>query len=171
MSIPVVIVNKILTNRYLKKLKMLRELDNNQIEALLKDQLIGRLGCHSAGITYIVPVNYVYDGTNIYCHSAKGMKIDMMRQNPEICFEVDKIKDMTDWQSVIAWGRFEEITGIAEQQKVLQQLTDRITPYIIDDSVTREHGFVDNESDIGTTVELIMYKIIVDKKTGRFEAR
>ena len=150
---------------------MLRELDNNQIEALLKDQLIGRLGCHSAGITYIVPVNYVYDGTNIYCHSAKGMKIDMMRQNPEICFEVDKIKDMTDWQSVIAWGRFEEITGIAEQQKVLQQLTDRITPYIIDDSVTREHGFVDNESDIGTTVELIMYKIIVDKKTGRFEAR
>ena len=118
-----------------------------------------------------MPVNYVYDGTNIYCHSAKGMKIDMMRQNPEICFEVDKIKDMTDWQSVIAWGRFEEITGIAEQQKVLQQLTDRITPYIIDDSVTREHGFVDNESDIGTTVELIMYKIIVDKKTGRFEAR
>jgi nitroimidazol reductase NimA-like FMN-containing flavoprotein (pyridoxamine 5'-phosphate oxidase superfamily) len=150
---------------------MLRELDDNQIEALLKDQLIGRLGCHSAGVTYIVPVNYVYDGTNIYCHSAKGMKIDMMRKNPEICFEVDKIKDMTDWQSVIAWGRFEEITGIAEQQKVLQQLTDRITPYIIDDSVTREHGFVDEESDIGTTVELIMYKIIVSKKTGRFEDR
>jgi nitroimidazol reductase NimA-like FMN-containing flavoprotein (pyridoxamine 5'-phosphate oxidase superfamily) len=150
---------------------MLRELDDNQVEALLKDQLIGRLGCHSAGVTYIVPVNYVYDGTNIYCHSAKGMKIDMMRKNPEICFEVDKIKDMTDWQSVIAWGRFEEITGIAEQQKVLQQLTDRITPYIIDDSVTREHGFVDEESDIGTTVELIMYKIIVSKKTGRFEDR
>jgi nitroimidazol reductase NimA-like FMN-containing flavoprotein (pyridoxamine 5'-phosphate oxidase superfamily) len=150
---------------------MLRELDDNQIEALLKDQLIGRLGCHSAGVTYIVPVNYVYDGTNIYCHSAKGMKIDMMRKNPEICFEVDKIKDMTDWQSVIAWGRFEEITEIAEQQKVLLQLTDRITPYIIDDSVTREHGFVDEESDIGTTVELIMYKIIVSKKTGRFEDR
>ncbi|EHQ31043.1 pyridoxamine 5'-phosphate oxidase family protein [Mucilaginibacter paludis] len=150
---------------------MLRELDNNQIEALLKDQLIGRLGCHSAGVTYIVPVNYVYDGTNIYCHSVKGMKIDMMRQNPEICFEVDKIKNVTDWQSVIAWGKFEEITGMAEQQKVLQQLTDRITPFIIDDSVTREHGFVDNESDIGTTVELIMYKIVVDKKTGRFEAR
>ncbi|RKR84680.1 hypothetical protein BDD43_4930 [Mucilaginibacter gracilis] len=150
---------------------MLRELDKNQIETLLKDQLIGRLGCHSAGVTYIVPVNYVYDGTSIYCHSAKGMKIDMMRQNPEVCFEVDKIKDMTDWQSVIAWGKFEEITEMAEQQKVLQQLTDRITPYIIDDSVTREHGFVDNESDIGTTVELIMYKIVVNKKTGRFEAR
>lgn len=42
---------------------------------------------------------------------------------------------------------------------------------MIDDSVTREHGFVDEESDIGKTIELIMYKIIVSKKTGRFEDR
>jgi nitroimidazol reductase NimA-like FMN-containing flavoprotein (pyridoxamine 5'-phosphate oxidase superfamily) len=150
---------------------MLRELNDYQIEALLKDQLIGRIGCHTADVIYIVPVNYVYDGTNIYCHSAKGMKIDMMRENPSVCFEVDNIKDITNWQSVIVWGKFEEITEMDEKQKVLQKLTDRITPYIIDDSVTREHGFVDEESDIGTTVELIMYKIVVNKKTGRFEDR
>lgn len=47
---------------------------------------------------------------------------------------------------------------------MLQKLIDGITPYMIDDSVTHEHGFVDEESDIGTTVELIMYKIIVSKK-------
>ena len=150
---------------------MLRELNNTQIEALLKDQVTGRIGCHSAGLTYIVPINYVYDGINIYGHSAKGMKIDMMRKNPDVCFEVDSIKDVTNWQSVIAWGKFEEITEIAEKHNVLQKLTDRITPYIIDDSVTREHGFVDQESDIGATVELIIYKIVVHKKTGRFEDR
>ncbi|MEO8949537.1 MAG: pyridoxamine 5'-phosphate oxidase family protein [Mucilaginibacter sp.] len=150
---------------------MLRELKDTQIDALLKDQLIGRIGCHAAGITYIVPVNYVYDGINIYCHSAKGMKIDMMRKNPQVCFEVDHIKDITNWESVIAWGTFEEITDMTEKQVVLQKLIDRITPYMIDDSVTREHGFVDEETDIGTTVELIMYKIIISKKTGRFENR
>ncbi|MBD1393002.1 pyridoxamine 5'-phosphate oxidase family protein [Mucilaginibacter glaciei] len=150
---------------------MLRELNDTQIEALLKSELIGRIGCQSDGMVYIVPVNYVYDGTNIYCHSAKGMKIDMMRKNPEICFEVENIRDVTNWQTVITWGRFEEITDMAEKQKVLQQLTDRITPYIIDDSVTREHGFADGESDIGTSIELIMYKIIIHKKTGRFEDR
>jgi nitroimidazol reductase NimA-like FMN-containing flavoprotein (pyridoxamine 5'-phosphate oxidase superfamily) len=150
---------------------MLRELNNIQIEALLKDQLIGRIGCHSAGVTYIVPVNYIYDGVNIYCHSVEGMKINMMRNNLEICFEVDSIKDMTNWQSVIAWGRFEEMSEIDEKQKTLQELTDRITPYIMDDSVTREHGFVDEESDIGTILELIIYKIVVSKKTGRFENR
>jgi nitroimidazol reductase NimA-like FMN-containing flavoprotein (pyridoxamine 5'-phosphate oxidase superfamily) len=150
---------------------MLRELNNTQIEDLLKDQVIGRIGCHSAETMYVVPVHYVYDGTNIYCHSAQGMKIDMMRQNPQVCFEVDKIKDVTNWQSVIAWGKFEEITDMDERQTVLQKLDDRITPYIMDDSVTREHGFVDEESDVGTTVELIMYKIVLSKKTGRFENR
>jgi nitroimidazol reductase NimA-like FMN-containing flavoprotein (pyridoxamine 5'-phosphate oxidase superfamily) len=150
---------------------MLRELNDTQIEALLKDQVIGRIGCHSAETMYVVPVNYVYDGTNIYCHSAKGMKIDMMRENPQVCFEVDNIKEVTNWQSVIAWGKFKEITEMAEKQQVLQKLTDRITPFIMDDSVTREHGFVDEESDIGTAVELIIYKIIVSKKTGRFENR
>ena len=150
---------------------MLRELNDNQIETLLKDQLIGRIGCHSGDVIYIVPVNYLYDGVSIYCHSAKGMKIDIMRENPSVCFEVDNIKDITNWQSVIAWGKFEEITEMTEKQQVLQKLTDRITPYIMDDSVTREHGFVDEESDIGTTVELIMYKIIITKKTGRFENR
>ena len=64
---------------------MLRELNDTQIEDLLKSQLIGRIGCHSDGVTYVVPVNYVYDGINIYCHSAKGMKIDLMQKNPEVC--------------------------------------------------------------------------------------
>jgi nitroimidazol reductase NimA-like FMN-containing flavoprotein (pyridoxamine 5'-phosphate oxidase superfamily) len=150
---------------------MLRELKDTQIEALLKDQVIGRIGCHSAETMYVVPVNYVYDGINIYCHSAKGMKIDMMRANPQVCFEVDEIKEVTNWQSVIAWGKFEEITDMKEKQQVLQKLDERVAPFIMDDSVTREHGFVDEESDIGTTVDLIIYKIIVSKKTGRFEKR
>ena len=150
---------------------MLRELNDTQIEVLLKGQLIGRIGCHSDGITYIVPVNYVYDGSNIYYHSAKGMKIDMMKKNPEVCFEVDDIKEMTNWQSVIVWGKFEEITAIDEKQKVMQKLTNRVNPYIIDDSVSRSHGFIDEDSDVGSTVELIICKIILSRKTGRFEKR
>lgn len=150
---------------------MLRELNENQIEDLLKSQLVGRIGCHSGEKMYIVPVNYIYDGTSIFCHSAKGMKIDMMRENPQVCFEVDDIKDLTNWQSVIAWGKFEEIIDMHEKEQILQTLDARISSNIIDDSVTPEHGFVDQESDVGTIVELIIYRIVISKKTGRFEDR
>jgi nitroimidazol reductase NimA-like FMN-containing flavoprotein (pyridoxamine 5'-phosphate oxidase superfamily) len=150
---------------------MLGELDNTQIDDLLKDQVIGRIGCHFDDITYVVPVNYVYDGTSIYAHSANGMKIDMMRKNPKVCFEADAILGMTNWQSVIVWGKFEEITEINEKQDVMQKIINKVMPFITDKSTPPSHGFVSKESEVGTSLELILYKIIINRKTGRFEKR
>lgn len=88
---------------------MLGELDGLQIEDLLMSLPVGRIGCHAEGITYIVPINYVYENDTIYAHSKKGMKMDIMRKNPDVCFQVDAIDDLLNWESVIAWGKFEEI--------------------------------------------------------------
>jgi nitroimidazol reductase NimA-like FMN-containing flavoprotein (pyridoxamine 5'-phosphate oxidase superfamily) len=68
--------------------RMLGQLNEEQIETLLKDLPIGRIGCHADGITYIVPVNYVYDGNAIYVHSAEGLKIDMMRKTRRYVFRL-----------------------------------------------------------------------------------
>jgi nitroimidazol reductase NimA-like FMN-containing flavoprotein (pyridoxamine 5'-phosphate oxidase superfamily) len=148
---------------------MLGKLNDNQVEELLKSQLIGRIGCHSNDTTYVVPVNYLYDGTSIYAHSARGMKIDMMRNNPQVCFEVDDIKSIVNWQSVILWGKFEEITSLSQKEEIMQKLIDRIVPFLTHDDDHPSHGITSNASDVGNDVELILYKIIITKKTGRFE--
>ncbi|MBL7709984.1 MAG: pyridoxamine 5'-phosphate oxidase family protein, partial [Chitinophagaceae bacterium] len=44
---------------------MLGELNDKQIDSLLNTQLVGRLGCHAGGITYVVPVTYIYDNGDI----------------------------------------------------------------------------------------------------------
>ena len=150
---------------------MLGELREYQVEELLKSAAIGRIGCHSEGITYIVPVNFVYENSTVYAHSAAGMKIDMMRQDPQVCFQVDNIRNMGNWQSVIAWGRFEEITDSDEKQRVMQKLVDRITHLMNIETNHPSHGITELESDIGTRVELIVYKIVLTKKTGRYEKR
>ena len=90
---------------------MLGELNETQVDHLLRAEVIGRIGCHADGITYVVPTTYVYDGADIYGHSAAvSTKIEMMRKNPDVCFEVDSMQNMANWQSVIVWGKFEEIT-------------------------------------------------------------
>ena len=150
---------------------MLGKLNEAQIENLLKQQVIGRLACHADGTTYIVPINYVYDGTYIYSHSAEGKKIDMMRKNPEVCFEVDEIEDVFKWKSAIVWGRFEELTDMDEKQQAMQGIIHRIMPLANNPTDHPSHGITANESDIGTSVELIVYKIAVTKKSGRFENR
>lgn len=148
---------------------MLGELNENWIEALLKSQMIGRIGCHAKGTTYIVPVNYVYDCTHILAHSTEGLKISMLRENPEICFEVDHIKDMVNWECVIVWGVFEEITDLNEKLQAMQKLIDKISPFLTGDNTHPSHGITARESDIGNDIELILYKIRISKKTGRFE--
>jgi uncharacterized protein len=82
---------------------MLGELNEAQVDQVLRSEVIGRLGCHAQGRTYIVPITYAYDGDCIYGHSAEGMKVRMMRANPNVCFEVDEMESMANWRSVIAW--------------------------------------------------------------------
>ncbi|HUJ76140.1 MAG TPA: pyridoxamine 5'-phosphate oxidase family protein, partial [bacterium] len=90
---------------------MMGALEAAEIETVLKRGIIGRIGCHAQNRTYVVPVTYAYDGEYVYAHSAEGLKVDLMRANPEVCFEVDTYTSLTNWRSVIAWGHFEELKG------------------------------------------------------------
>lgn len=148
---------------------MLGKLEQPEIEALLARQVTGRLGCHDQGATYIVPVNYVYKNGVIYAHSGPGKKIEMMRNNPAVCFEVDEIKNIFNWISVIAWGKFEEITEMGEQEQAMQSLIHRIMPLVEQPTGHPSHGITASEYDLGEKIDLIVYKITIEKITGRFE--
>lgn len=147
---------------------MLGELNDYQVENILKNQVIGRIGCHVDGVTYVVPVTYVYDGKQIYAHSAKGLKIDMMRKNPDVCFEVDVIQNMANWQSVITWGKFEEILNKEEKQQAMQKLMDRMMPLMTSETAQPTHGLNTHANEAGNQ-QVILYRIQLNKKTGRFE--
>lgn len=150
---------------------MLGELNEKQVDHVLRAEVIGRIGCHADGITYVVPVTYVYDGTDIYGHSAaRGMKIEMMRKNPDVCFEVDSMQNMANWQSVIVWGKFEEIIKKKEQQQAMKKLIDRIMPLMTSETAQPTHGLKKHVQDTGKQ-EMILYRIKLYKKTGRFEKR
>lgn len=82
---------------------MLGESNEAQTDQVLRSEVIGRLGCHAQGLTYLVPVTYAYDGDCIYGHSVEGLKVRMMRANPNVCFEVDAMESLANWRSVIAW--------------------------------------------------------------------
>src|SRR3954454_2836820 len=101
------------------------ELAADEIDDLLRSELVGRIGCHAGGRTYVVPVIYAYDDGCLYVVSVEGRKIHMMRANPEVCFEVDRYEVSTgSWRSAIAEGRFEELDG-GDVQRTLSLLAER----------------------------------------------
>ena len=90
---------------------MIGELALSEMDALLGEEIVGRIGCCADDVVYIVPINYVYDGGSVYGHTGEGMKVRIMRAHPNVCFQVDQIEDIGSWRSVIAWGNYEELTA------------------------------------------------------------
>lgn len=148
---------------------MLGILSDTEIDDLLKTQFTGRIGCCADNMPYVVPINYVYKNGYIYGHSASGKKIATLRKNPQVCFQVDDIENIMTWKSVIAWGTYSEITEREEMQTVMQEIIHHIMPSVADIDAQPSHGITENESDVGTSIELILYKIHLHKITGRFE--
>ncbi|WP_343557455.1 pyridoxamine 5'-phosphate oxidase family protein [Sphingobacterium sp.] len=143
---------------------MLGELSKREIITLLETQFIGRIGCHVNGETYIVPVNYVYQNNSIYVQSGEGKKIEMLRANSRVCFQVDEIDSMFKWKSVILWGNFEELKGM-ERQQVMQGLILRIMPNTNETGRNPAHAINPQFHD-----SLIVFRINIEHGTGRFES-
>lgn len=147
---------------------MLGILDMQQIESLLRNEIVGRIGCHDENTTYIVPISYAYDGEYIYCHTHEGKKLDMMRRNPRVCFETDHLENMANWQSVIAWGTFEELKDPLLRSKALEHLHRRIYPMMPSETVrlSRDWPFRPDELN---RIKGVTFRIRVEEKTGRYE--
>lgn len=143
---------------------MLGELNKREIIDLLESEFIGRLGCHSDGETYIVPINYVYQKNAIYAHSGEGRKIEMLRANPRVCFQVDQIENMFKWKSVILWGTFEELKE-EQRQQAMQGLILRVMPNTNNPGRDPSHAISPSNRET-----LIVYRINIVKATGRFES-
>jgi uncharacterized protein len=149
---------------------MLGTLDQIQMKNLLISQVIGRLACSDENQPYIVPVMYSYDGTYIYGQSNEGTKLNILRKNPNVCFEVDSMTDLRHWQSVVVHGTFEELKA-NESEKARGILLNRFFPITTSSTVhTFQH---DTDSDFtiddSTRLKHVMYRIRIKEMTGRFE--
>jgi len=99
------------------------DLTRDEIDAFLHEQVVGRVGCHVDGLTYVVPIIYAYDRDAVYVASVEGTKIEMMRANPSVCFEVDEYAPGS-WRSAIVQGDYEELAG-EDVTKALDLLQER----------------------------------------------
>ena len=137
---------------------VIRELPANEIEALIRRSIIGRIACcdhgvegTSGGRPYLVPIAFGYDGSSLFAHSGPGRKLATMRANPLVTVEFDAATASDSWESVVAEGTFEEFDDPAEREAGLRTIYPPPAPI----------------PDLGafTTV----FRIRLTAKSGRFE--
>ena len=102
--------------------------DRSTIEAILSQSEICRIGMIDNGLPYVLPFNYGYKNNHIYIHCAStGKKIEVLRRNPKVCFEIEQIAGIvkndkackweTTYRSVVGYGTIEILTDFADKQK------------------------------------------------------
>ena len=87
------------------------EMAENECRDVLVRATIGRLGCSLDNQPYVVPVYLAYEPGRVYVFSTIGKKIEWMRANPKVCIQIDEITSPSQWVSVLANGRYQELLG------------------------------------------------------------
>jgi uncharacterized protein len=143
---------------------MFGKLTPDAIESLLLAESVGRIGyVDRRGLPCIAPITYAYDGRNFYGYSLLGAKIENMGARPNVCVEVDRVVNASDWRSVVARGTFEPLDGSAAVEAV-RRISDRLRTVAAATAapVTAWRTFVGRNGGDG-----IAYRIRVTEKQGR----
>ena len=110
------------------------EMTSQESQLLLREIGYGHLGCADKdGRPYVVPIHYAYDEPDIYIFTTEGMKTEYIDANPEVCLQVEDVRDSTHWQSVVANGRAERLTKADDTERAMQFITQHnpsLTPAI-----------------------------------------
>ncbi len=135
------------------------------IEDIIRKAQVCRLGLTENGRPYIVPLCFGYKDNTLYFHSAReGKKLDIIRKNNKVCFEIDTDHELVigkkacdcsmKYRSVIGFGRAELI----EETELKRRAFDIIMQKYSDDS------FEYPEESIQNTV---IIKVKIESTTGK----
>ncbi len=103
------------------------------MENVLSKAKVCHLGMCDDEQPYVVPMNYGYENRTLYFHSAaEGQKLDILRRNNRVCFQVDTDAEVvvgdtgcncrTRYRSVVGFGRATFIEDAAEKRRALAVL-------------------------------------------------
>ncbi|AOY76809.1 pyridoxamine 5'-phosphate oxidase family protein [Clostridium formicaceticum] len=143
--------------------------DIAEIEEILKRADICRLGLCVDNIPYVVPMSFGYKNNCLYLHSAKeGKKIDIMKANPKVCFELEVDTELVKKDIACNWGmKFISIIGFGIVRFIEEKLDKKEALNIIMSQYSKDKTFEYRDEQIeAVTVIEIMITEMNCKKSG-----
>ncbi len=81
-----------------------RELDRDECLTFIAKHNVGRLALSHKDRVDIVPIHYVHHDGWLFGRTAAGTKLEMVTHNRWVAFEVDEVRGLFDWESVVLKG-------------------------------------------------------------------
>ncbi|MBK5187763.1 MAG: pyridoxamine 5'-phosphate oxidase family protein [Gemmatimonadaceae bacterium] len=84
-----------------------RDLTFDESRALLERHNVGRIAYSFHDRVDIEPIHYAFDKGWLYGRTNRGGKFAILAHNPWCAFEVDEVRSVFDWDSVVVKGHLE----------------------------------------------------------------
>lgn len=148
---------------------MIKELGTSECFEILKSNHIGRLAYIFENIPYAVPITYFHDAEEncIIGYSAKGHKIDAMQKNGVVTLQVDDIRLIQKWSSVLVHGNYEELAG-STAKKYLHRFAMGVRKILVKESGVKSEFIQDFSSRLQGEMIPIVYRINISDINGKF---
>lgn len=114
---------------------------------------------------YVLPMNYGYGNGCIYLHCAReGKKLECLRANPNVCFEISEVLKRVEGEQACAWStKFRSLIGRGVAH-IVDDRDEMIAGY---DILMRHFGGPVGHYDDKVLKKSLLIRIDIDELTGK----
>lgn len=135
------------------------------IEDILNSSNIVRIAMVDDQEPYIVPLNYGYHDNALYIHCAKeGRKIDILKKNPRVCFEIEGRSELVTGDQACKWTmNYQSLIGYGRVE-ILEEKNEKIAGL---DILMAQFGSKINSYDPKHVDAILILKLSIESVTGK----
>lgn len=139
--------------------------DENSIRGILEQGLVCRLGLCDGRFPYIVPMSYGARRGRLYLHGAtEGTKIDLLRKNNRVCFEVDVDARVARGDSACRWSmKYRSVIGYGTA-RILENDGEKRAGL---DAIMAHYGGPEGPYDGQALARTCVIEIVIERVTGK----
>ena len=140
--------------------------DFEQLEKIIRREKVCRLALSENDTPYLVPLSYGYANKTLYFHSAPaGKKIEILKSNPKLCFEIESNIEVVTDPLPCKWGmKFETVVGNGSAEFVEDLSAKREALKII----MNQYGSLYSDNITTDTLQnTIVFKVEIKSMSGK----
>ena len=147
----------------------IKKMSTSECLQLLGENYIGRLAYISGKTPHINPITYYHDAEQkcILSYSSPGFKIQAMVKHRPVALQVDDIRSIQEWRSVMVQGNFEELEG-STAKKQLHRFAEGVQRTISKRDGEAPKFIQDFSSRLQGQQIPIVYRIHITDMVGKF---
>lgn len=148
--------------------EIIKDLSEDRVHKLLKEQCVGSLGYIAHSTPYVVPITYYYDAENqaIISYSTEGHKISSLRENPQVSLLVYHREGMNWWRSVLIHGVYEELHQL-DAKFHLKQFCEGVRQVLKKQGIEQTRFINEFSSKSGSQDMPVVYRIRIEEWSGK----